>query len=127
MNDFEYIQQKIDIGSVNSTESQGEDKYKKMYEEEIVNYEYRNSVIIDIERDVIQLSEMFIDLNKLVKDQGINIDIIDDFIDITLELAQEAEKEIVEAESFQKEASTLKYFAIGIPIILAVAIYEIAK
>lgn len=81
-----------------------------------------------IHEDITQLKHIFIDLNKLVENQQNNIDMIEDYVDITLELVKEAEKELNIAEDYQDQTTTLKYFAFSVPIILGIAaIYEVAK
>jgi len=69
--------------------------------EEIEN---RHQRIQDIERDVLEVNEMFRDLQAIVHDQGETINVISDNIGTTLAAVGDAHEELVKAETYQKKA-----------------------
>lgn len=68
----------------------------------------RSEDIKQIEKDIIEINEIFKDLNYFVCDQQKELDLIDNNITTTKEKVQEAEKELKTAEKYQKKNYKLK-------------------
>lgn len=67
-----------------------------------------------LERDIIEISQMFKDLNELVYGQQDTLDLIECNISTTKEKAEKAEKELIKAEKYQKKSRWLKVGTVGI-------------
>jgi len=88
-------------------------------EEEILA---RKEEIQRIERDVIEVAEMFKDLDHLVNEQQVQINIIDDNIQTAKTHVESAHEELVGAESYQKSARRKKCCILFIFLAIALAI-----
>ena len=67
-----------------------------------------------LERDIIEISQMFKDLNELIYGQQDTLDLIECNISTTKEKAEKAEKELIKAEKYQKKSRWLKVGTVGI-------------
>ena len=81
----------------------------------------RKKKVEKLEKDIIDITEMFKDLNKLVYEKQNKIDFIECNISMVKEKTKEAEKELVKAEKYQKksrllEARTVSILATGLGI-----------
>jgi len=66
--------------------------------------ERRHKHILAIEKDALEILEMYKDMKTLVEEQQVNIDVIDNNIQDALANTRQGHEEIVQAEKYQKKA-----------------------
>jgi syntaxin 12/13 len=88
----------------------------------------RSDEILKINHDICQLNELFTDLNSIVKDQQIGLDQIDVNIVSTKSNVEQAHKELVLAEQYQKSYyGKLASFGFAIASIAAILVIGLKK
>ena len=90
--------------------------------------EQRERDILDIERDVLQIHEMFTDLNKMICYQGQDLQRIEDYVNITRDQVKQAEEELLQAEVYQRSARSKYTYILAllmVPVVTVVAVVEV--
>lgn len=79
-------------------------------------------LVLQIERDVSQLNEMFHDLNYLVQEQQVGIDVIENNISNAKQETNAGQAELVEAQEYQKSNRTCYCWIAFILLLIAAGI-----
>ena len=87
--------------TLNDTSNDNLLKYDEQHAQEISHLESRNIYIKQLEGQVIETAEIFQDLQRIVQDQQIPIDIIDENITKATNYVQSGEHELRGAERYQ--------------------------
>ncbi len=83
---------------------------------EIERIQEKQAAIQQIEKDVVQLNEMFHDLSYLVQEQQVGIDNIENNITVTKEETKTAHTELVEVHSSPPTDDCAAHYTLSLPI-----------
>lgn len=101
--------------------------HQKLLESNDVAISQREREIEDIAQGIIELSDLFRDLQTMVIDQGTMLDRIDYNVECMATDVKEAEKELKTAEGYQKKTTKRKIIFLLLLIIAAMIILLIIK
>jgi len=93
----------------------------------IVNIQSRHQQILDIEKSVLELNGLFLDMSVLIEEQGVVIDRIDEHVGTGLDRLNEGEKEVVKAIVKQRKKRKRMmwcsaFFVVGIVVVVVVLV-----
>ena len=78
--------------------------------QQLADIEARHKEIIKLERDMVELNEIFVDLSLLIEDQGVRIDSIEANVVKTTDEVEMGQEKLVEARTNQKKARKVTIF-----------------
>jgi len=101
---------------------QQEDMEINFVEYDVEEIKRREEGIKQIERDVVEVSEMFKDLHGLVNEQQESLDVIADNIDKTKTETQQAHNELLQAEALQRKARKRQCCVVFLILAIVIAV-----
>jgi len=91
-------------------------------EDMVMDIESRHSSIIQLEKQVLEVQELFLDLANLVSIQGETIASIDEHITVSKQYTEDAATHVAEAEDYQKKARKRQCCIVIIVIVVLLVI-----
>ncbi len=76
----------------------------------------RSMAINGIATEVEMLYDMFLDINQLVEEQGEQLDLIEDYVNITNEEVMLATEDVIKSQEYQSSSNKLFYMTLTIPL-----------
>ena len=96
----------------------------EVVEFDLTDLQTRHDRLVEIERDVESVHELFTNVLTVVQEQGHTLDVIDSHIEKTLGNTSEAQRELVQAERYQNQVRNSKC-CIGTIVLIVIAVIVI--
>jgi DNA repair exonuclease SbcCD ATPase subunit len=108
--------------SPNGESFQQEDMEINFVEYDVEEIKRREEGIKQIERDVVEVSEMFKDLHGLVNEQQETLDVISDNVGKTKDQTEQAHNELMQAEALQRKARKRQCCVLILVLVIIIAV-----